>query len=80
MQSKSTRSKPVAVKIQVITIPDELLQVNEDINLYIDGLNVNDLEFLATIAHDLYWSCLVGPVSPPPLYIFFSVQSSNLQL
>ena len=55
IKSKSTRSKPEVVKSQVITIPDELLQVNEEITLSIDGLNVNGLEFLTTISHDLYY-------------------------
>ena len=51
-KSKSTRCKPVAVKIQFTTMPDELLQANVEITLSIDGLNVNGLEFLTTITHE----------------------------
>ena len=43
----------MAVKSQVATMPDELLQENEEITLSMDGLNVNGLDFLTTIAHDL---------------------------
>lgn len=55
--------KPVPVKSQVITAPDELLQVNEDIALSIGGLNVNGLEFITSISHDLY-NRLAGRTMP----------------
>ena len=46
----------MAVRSQVIEIPDELLRVNEEITLSIGALNVNSLEFLTTISHDMYYS------------------------
>ena len=41
----------MVVASQVIETPDELIRVNEEITLSIDGLNVNNLEFLITMSH-----------------------------
>ena len=53
LKSKTTRRKPAKAISNVIEIPTELLSINEDITLSIDGLEVNSLKFLTTISHDI---------------------------
>ena len=48
IKSKSTRSNPLPVKNQVITMPDDLLQVNEEITL---GVVNCTLLFQKKVAH-----------------------------
>ena len=55
MKGKSTRKTPIPAMSNVIEIPTELLRLNEDITLSIDGLNVNTLKFLTSISHDVYY-------------------------
>ena len=55
MKGKSTRKSPIPALSNVIEIPTELLSLNEDITLSIDGLNVNTLKFLTSISHDVYY-------------------------
>ena len=43
------------MKNNKIEIPKELVSVQEDVTLSIDGLNVNSLDFLTTISHDIYY-------------------------
>ena len=55
IKEKSTRSKPKQAIPQDIDLPKELVEINEDITLSVDGLNVNKVKFLTSIAHDLYY-------------------------
>ena len=55
MKGKSTRKSPIPAFSNVIEIPRELLSVNEEIILSIDGLNVNTLKFMTSISHDIYY-------------------------
>ena len=55
IKGKTTRSKPTPVETNIIEIPDELLEVQKDITMSMDGLMVNSLHFLSTIAHDIYY-------------------------
>ena len=48
------RSIAMAVTSQAIEMPDELMTVNEEVTLCIDASNVNSLEILTTISHDMY--------------------------
>jgi hypothetical protein len=36
-------------------MPDELLEIQQDLAVSMDGLTVNSLKFLSTISHDLYY-------------------------
>jgi hypothetical protein len=38
-----------------VEIPDELLEVQQDLTLPMDGLTVNSLKFLSSISHGLYY-------------------------
>lgn len=55
LKGKTTRTTSPPIKSQVIEIPNELLKLQEEISLSIDGIYVNGLRFLTTIAHDLYY-------------------------
>ena len=55
MKGKTARSRPLPAQSNLIDIPHELLRINEDIVLSIDGLSVNTLKFLTTISHDVFY-------------------------
>ena len=55
IKGKTTRSRPTQVINNKIDIPEELLDVQEDITLSIDGIVVNSLKFLTTISHNIYY-------------------------
>ena len=55
IKGKSARSKPKQAIPQDIDLPKELVEINEDITLSVDGLNVNKVKFITSIAHDLYY-------------------------
>ena len=54
LKGKTTRTTSPPIKSQVIEMPDELLKLQEEITLSIDSICINGLQFLKTIAHDLY--------------------------
>lgn len=39
----------------IVEIPKELLKLQENITLSMDGLSVNSLKFLTTISHDIMY-------------------------
>jgi hypothetical protein len=55
IKGKTTRSRPTPVQNNMIEIPDELLDVQQDLIVSMDGLTVNSIKFLSTISHDLYY-------------------------
>jgi hypothetical protein len=55
IKSKTTRGKPTPVTSNIVEIPDELLEVQQDLTLSMDGLTANSVKFLSTISHDLYY-------------------------
>ena len=55
VKDKTTRSKPTPVTSNKTEIPRELISVQENVTLSIDGLNVNLLDFLTTISHNIYY-------------------------
>jgi hypothetical protein len=55
IKGKTTGSKPTPVTSNIMEIPDELLEVQQDLTLSMNGLTVNSLKFLSTISHDLYY-------------------------
>jgi hypothetical protein len=55
IKGKTTRRKPTQVASNIVEIPDELLEIQQDLTLSMDGLTVNSLKFLSTISHDLFY-------------------------
>ena len=55
IKGKTTRSKPTPVTSNIVEIPDELLEVQKDLIVSMDGLTVNSLKFLSTISHELFY-------------------------
>ena len=55
IKGKTTRRKPIPVIDNKIEIPEELLEVQRDVVLSIDGMTVNTLKFLTTISHDIQY-------------------------
>ena len=55
LKGKSTLTRPVPVVDNLIEIPDELLEVQRNVTLSMDGMMVNSLKFLTTILHDVFY-------------------------
>ena len=55
LKGKTTRRKPLPVVTDYVEIPLELIKAQEDVTLAIDGMTVNSLKFLTTIARHLYY-------------------------
>ena len=55
IKGKTTRRKPLPVMDDSIDIPHELISVNEEAKLFMDGITVNSLKFLSTISENLYY-------------------------
>jgi len=55
IKGKTTRRKPIPVVEDMIDIPSELVQVQEDVILTLDGMTVNSLKILTTISKHLYY-------------------------
>ena len=54
-KGKTTRSWPNPVVSNIVDIPDEFLEVQQDLTVSMDGLTVNSLRFLSAISHELYY-------------------------
>jgi hypothetical protein len=54
-KGKSTRRKPNQVVDASIELPDELMDIHDEVTVSLDGMEVNSLKFVTTIAHDLYY-------------------------
>ena len=54
-KGKTTRRKPQPAIDNQIEIPKELISLNEEVILSIDGMTVNTLKFLTTISHEIYY-------------------------
>eukprot|EP00957_Ditylum_brightwellii_P141840 10806800-Ditylum_brightwellii.AAC.1 len=55
LKGKTTRTKPIPVTSNLIELPDELVRINEDVILSIDGMKVNSLKNLTSISHEIYY-------------------------
>lgn len=55
IKGKTTRQRPTPINDTKIEIPSELLAVNEEVELSMDGLKVNSLDFLTTITNSLFY-------------------------
>ena len=53
IKGKTTQKVPLPAFSDVIDIPEELLSVNREVGLTIDGLTVNSLKSPTTISHDI---------------------------
>jgi hypothetical protein len=55
VKGKTTRRKPLPIIDEHIKIPEELISVQEDITLAIDGNTINSLKFLSIISRNIYY-------------------------
>ena len=53
-KGKSARLKPKAAISNRITLPKELMNVNCEVTLSIDGMTINGSQFLTSISHDIF--------------------------
>ena len=54
-KGKNTRRRPNPVVSTTIELPDELLDIHKEVTVSLDGLEINNVKFMTTIAHDLYY-------------------------
>ena len=54
IKSMTTRCCATPVTRNLIEIPNELIEVQKDIIISIDGITVNSTAFLTTISHKIY--------------------------
>jgi hypothetical protein len=54
VKGKTARGKPTPVISNIVEIPCELLEVQQDLFVSVDGLTLNSLKFLSTISHELH--------------------------
>ena len=54
IKAKTTRQAPTPAYSNVVEILSELLSIQEDIILSIDGLTINSLKFLTSISYEIY--------------------------
>jgi hypothetical protein len=55
IKGKTTRQKPATVESNTVEIPEELLEIQQDLKVSMDGMTVNSMKFLTAISHDLYY-------------------------
>ena len=55
IKDKTTRTRPAPVISNLVEIPDELLEVQKDVILSINGMTVNSLKKFITISHELFY-------------------------
>jgi hypothetical protein len=55
IKGKTTRQKPTTVESNTVEIPEELLEIQQDLKVSMDGMTVNSMKFLTAISHDLYY-------------------------
>ena len=55
LKSKTTRKRPIPMFSNVIDIPTELLRVNEEVEISLDGLCINRLYFISNISHNIFY-------------------------
>ena len=58
LKGKSTRRRPIPVIDTTIDIPDELLKIQKEVTLAIDGMVINGLHFLTTVSLHIYYRTL----------------------
>jgi hypothetical protein len=52
IKGKTTRQKPTTVKSNTVKIPEELLEIQQDLKVSMEGMTVNSMKFLTAISHD----------------------------
>jgi hypothetical protein len=55
IKGKTTRKKPTTVENNTVEMLEELLEIQQDLKVSMDGMTVNSLKFLTAISHDLYY-------------------------
>ena len=61
-KEKSTRQHPNHVTDISIELPDELMDIQKEVTVLLDGMEINSVKFITTIAHDLYY-CMAQYIS-----------------
>ena len=54
-KGKGTRRRPNQVVDASIELPDELMDLQKEVTVSLDGMEINSVKFMTTIAHDLYY-------------------------
>jgi len=54
-KGKGTRRRPNQVVDASIELPDELMDLQKEVMVSLDGMEINSVKFTTTIAHDLYY-------------------------
>jgi hypothetical protein len=55
IKGKTTRQKHITVESNTVEIPEELMDIQQDLKVSMDGMTVNSMKFLTAISHDLYY-------------------------
>ena len=55
IKGKTTRKTPLLVVNNLVELPDQTIEVNQDVIISIDGITVNVLEFLSIISHEIVY-------------------------
>ena len=64
MKEKNTRSTTTSVVINIVEIPDELLEVHQDLAVSMDRLSVKYLKSASMTYHELYYRNAQYAVKP----------------
>jgi hypothetical protein len=54
IKGKTTRQKPTTVESNTVEIPEELLEIQQDLKVSMDSMTVNSMKFLTAISHDQF--------------------------
>jgi hypothetical protein len=69
IKGKTMRKKPTTVENNTVEIPEELLEIQQDLKVSMYGMTVNSLKFLTAILHDLYYRTAQYVTTPlAPIY------------
>ena len=55
LKSKTMRKRPIPMLSSIIDIPTKLLRVNKEVEILLDGLQVNGLQFISSIFYDSFY-------------------------
>ena len=66
IKGRTTRSRPTPVVRNIVEIPEEFLEIQKDLTVFMDELTVNSLKFLSTISHDLCYGTAQYVKKPVP--------------
>jgi hypothetical protein len=70
IKGKTTQQKPTTVESNIVEIPEELLEIQQDLKVSMDGMTVNSMKFLTAISHDLYYRTAQQYVTNPVASVY----------